>query len=87
MINLDGHSATVTFGDPSVNGQDIGIDGGIVTRQNKIVTDTVDVQDGYQVNGSPLDSDDVGAVDDSQFPTIQLDGVTVDSTDTINFQT
>jgi len=45
----------------------------------------VDVQDGYEVNGSPLDSDDVGAVDDSQFPTIQLNGTTVDSTDTINF--
>jgi hypothetical protein len=97
MVNLDGHSETVTFGDPSVNGQDINIDGGIVTRQDKIVTDNLDVEDvnasgrvdssGYDVNGSPLDSDDVGAVDDSEFPTIELDGQTVDSSDTINFKT
>jgi hypothetical protein len=41
MINLDGHSATVTFTDPSVNGQDIGIDGGIVTRQDGSQFDSV----------------------------------------------
>jgi hypothetical protein len=50
----------------------------------------LDVVDGP---GSGLDADTVDGsqasafVDDSEFPTIQLDGVTVDSTDTINFQT
>jgi len=58
---------------------------GIVTRQNKIVTDTVDVQDGYEVNGSPIDYDDVGAVDTADFPDLQFNVTTVDSTDTINF--
>jgi hypothetical protein len=93
IINLDGHSDTVNFTTASVNGQDIGIDGGIVTRQDKIVTDNLEVQgtvdsSGYDVNGSPLDSNDVGAVDDSQFPTLEdQNGNPLDSTDTLTFDT
>jgi hypothetical protein len=92
IINLDGHSATTTFTTPSINGQNINIDGGIVTRQNKIVTDNLDVEgrvdaSGYDVDGSPLESSDVvGAVDDSEFPNLVFDGnQAIDSNDTINF--
>jgi len=41
MINLDGHSDTVTFSSASVNGQNIGIDGGMVTRQDGTLFDSV----------------------------------------------
>jgi hypothetical protein len=46
MINLDGHSDTVNFTTASVNGQNINIDGGIVTRQGGSLFDSVRDIDG-----------------------------------------
>jgi len=59
MINLDGHSATVNFTDPSVNGQDIGIDGGIVTRQDGSQFDSVQDTAGNTMLQGVVDSGQV----------------------------
>jgi hypothetical protein len=79
MINLDGHSATVTFTTASVNGQNINIDGGIVTRQNKIVTDNLAVQNGVVTNTLDTDNLNVNGIVESDG--YNINGSPLDSND------
>jgi len=63
MINLGGHDLTPTFTSSSVNGQDINIDGGMVTRQDGTQFDSVQDVSGKTMLQGVVDSGQVTLTD------------------------
>jgi hypothetical protein len=49
MINLDGHSAVPTFTTPSVNGQDINTDNGVVFTTDGARLDRINTTDSLRI--------------------------------------